>query len=721
MEPLKADFWIHEWLVQPSLNRLVGPEHSVQLEPRIMGVLLRLAEEDGGVVPREALMEAVWPDVVVTDDPLNRAVSELRKVFGDDPRDPAFIETIRKVGYRLIAPISSTPPGKPAYDLNGALAVAPGDGMAESDDDAIPTLAPSARRFPLVAVAGIVLILSALLALRALVPDRRDAPAPRRPVPLTSLPGMETGPAFSNEGSRIAFAWGGTDHENVDLYVRLVDEETPLRLTTHPARDESPVWSPDDRYIAFVRRTPSSCAILRIPALGGREEKLADCTATDDLTWSGDGSWIAFSDRPAAGAPYGIYRLSTRTLEVQRLTNPPPATEGDHFPAFSPDSPRLAFVRSRIAGLDYVYLMPAHGGPAVQQTSANERIRDLIWAEPNTLIYTSDWNGTYSLYTWSLRGRKATWLISGSDGVNHPAYTPRTARIAYEEWRWNKDIWTVPLGPDAPRPYPETRLNSTRWDRSPQTSPDGTQVVFVSNRSGAYEVWMWDRDSDQVVMLTDFGGPNLNMPRWSPDGRSIAFDVRTDGNADVYTLSVEGGRPQRLTTNAALDVVPSWSHDGQWIYFGSNRSGAWEVWEKPVAGGEARPVTHGGGFAALESPDGRYVYFTRPDADGLWQQPVDGGEAVQLLDRLAANDWGNWAVTEAGLYFVDRAYPLHTTPAGAEAGAALVVYDFTTRTITPLFQPGSPIANPGLTVAPDDAYLLYVQIGESEADLMMLE
>jgi DNA-binding winged helix-turn-helix (wHTH) protein len=102
------DFRIGPWLVQPSLNTISRNGTSSRLEPKVMEVLVCLAEHTGEVVPKEKLLQAVWPDTFVSDDVLKRSVSELRHVFGDDAHESRVIETIPKRGYRLVAAVQPT-------------------------------------------------------------------------------------------------------------------------------------------------------------------------------------------------------------------------------------------------------------------------------------------------------------------------------------------------------------------------------------------------------------------------------------------------------------------------------------------------------------------------------------------------------------------------------------------------------------------------------------
>ena len=103
---MTSEFHLGPWLVAPSLNRLRAGDTTVHLEPKVMQVLLRLATRPGQVVSREQLIADIWADTFVTDDVLKRSISELRRALGDDARQPIYIETIPKGGYRLVAPVS---------------------------------------------------------------------------------------------------------------------------------------------------------------------------------------------------------------------------------------------------------------------------------------------------------------------------------------------------------------------------------------------------------------------------------------------------------------------------------------------------------------------------------------------------------------------------------------------------------------------------------------
>ena len=108
-----AGLRIGEWRANPATNELTREGASVRLEPKVMDVLVRLAQRPGEVVTRDELFDAVWPGVVVGDEALTQSIIKLRRALGDDSRAPSYIETISKRGYRLIAPVQ--PDAEPTH------------------------------------------------------------------------------------------------------------------------------------------------------------------------------------------------------------------------------------------------------------------------------------------------------------------------------------------------------------------------------------------------------------------------------------------------------------------------------------------------------------------------------------------------------------------------------------------------------------------------------
>lgn len=144
-----------------------------------------------------------------------------------------------------------------------------------------------------------------------------------------------------------------------------------------------------------------------------------------------------------------------------------------------------------------------------------------------------------------------------------------------------------------------------------------------------------------------------------------------------------------------------------------DRSGEWQVWRMPADGGPAVQLTRGGGYRALESPDGRWLYYTRWQADGLWRMPREGGDEERVLgEELKSWNWGNWAVAAAGVYFVTG------DPAGRESVA---LYDpVAGAVVRRLPLAGTPV-RPSLALSPTGGPALLVQLDRVESDLLLVD
>lgn len=721
-QTLQREFRVGDWLIQPSLGRITNGASSERVEPKVMAVLLCLAQQPGGAVTREQLLETVWADAFVTEDALHRAISRLRKVFDDDPKNPAVIETISKIGYRLIAPVAPAP-----------APTAPQNGQATPDDLTIPANQiaalgeqqpleiPSAERQARRLSKQLLFILAVTLAgaswfvwRQFLRPSPATSLSSIRITPLTSLPGREVTQAIAPDGSRVAFAWRGPSGDNLDIYLKQPGTETLLRLTNHPARELNPAWAPDGGAIAFARIDKDGCGIYAIPAQGGVERKLTDChpASEPDLAWSADGKWLAFTDRAAERAPHKIFLLALDTYEKRPLTSLPAEYVGENYLAFSPVEPTLAFSRSSALGVEDIYLLPLSGVEPRRLTFDNLKIHGLTWTpDGKRIVYSSNRGGSFSLWQVAAAGGTPEWVAAGGSHAEEPSLAWRGARLVYQLWDEQTDIWRI-ARIKGQEPSFTPLIASTRWEWNPQFSPDGKQLAFVSDRSGAAEIWLAERNGENPIQLTSFKGPYTNNPRWSPDGGSLVFETPAHGNFDIYTINKTGGAPRRLTSAASEERAPSWSRDGRWIYFASNRNGEWQVWKLASEGGAEIQVTTHGGFAASESPDGAWLYFTKQSAPGLWRAPAQGGAEEQVLDKLNPVDWNNWALAPEGVYFIER-----TTP----DRPVIAFFDLRARQTTALATPPQFLYKSGLAISTTGEAILYTRVASSEADLMLID
>jgi Tol biopolymer transport system component len=557
---------------------------------------------------------------------------------------------------------------------------------------------------------------------------------PMRVVPFTSVEGNEFSPAFSPDGNKIAFAWGKIEqggHMNFDIYVKQIRGEKALQITSDAADEMEPVWSPDGQNIAFTRSSESEVAIFTASSLGGAEHKLLSFgprtkwnQKAGGLSWSADGKFIAYSSKVSPGQPYQISLLTTDGLEKRTLTSPPAQSTGDDLGVFSPDGQTLAFERiSNDAVSADIYLQPLTGGELRRLTFDNVNPRGLAWtADGREIVFSSKRAGPESLWRISASGGAPERLALGGDNALYPSISPYGHHLAYVTWKGSIDenIYRIALSGSSNRWSSPTKfISSTQRDTNSQFSPDGKRITFESSRAGNYEIWVSDSDGSNPVQVTFSDRELTGTPRWSPDSRQIAFDSDREHDWDIYITSVDGGLPRRLTKESSDENVPSWSRDGRWIYFSSDRTGKRQIWKAPAEGGEAVQVTKQGGFSAFESPDGKFVYYTKDFREGgqftpgIWRTPVGGGEETLVLDSFNAENWGDWAVVDNGIYFIDST---------AKNDWTLRFFDFAKQRMMPIAALGQNIFNNGLAISPDRRQILYTRVDlTGGVDIMLVE
>jgi Tol biopolymer transport system component/DNA-binding winged helix-turn-helix (wHTH) protein len=723
--------------LDPSNRELRKRGSLVRLQPQQLAVLLLLIEGAGQIVSREEIHQHIWGNETFVDFErgINFSINQIRAALGDDADKPRYVETIPRRGYRFIAQIEDGRPERAASAIS-----IPDDANSTTDGhhdqvnaspDANPALAaaPARRLFSKGILIGLSLlaIIAGLLGYRALSNHaRHTAQSPSksqfpnmRITKLTSLPGEYWDPAFSPDGRQIAFLWDGENPVRGDLYLQWVGGQKPLRLThTSTGRVCCADWSPDGRQIIFGRCDDNGGGVYTIPALGGSERKLTDVVCqygeAGEAKWTADGKSLVLVDSCTPGALPGIVVFSLQTGQKRCLHSPPAYDEADGNPILSPDQRTVAFLGGG-TGIYEIDTVAFSGG----------NLRKLTKEEINWTSFTLMWSPDGKYIAFESGDRMARVPVSGGPVEFTPVYprigtlSPDGRRLAYLEppsvWRSAPMVWRAKLANAGAKVVSQSRvLVSATGNSSAQLSPSQQQLVFESIRSGTGQIWKSNADGSDPLQLTFFETGFPGTPRWSPNEKWIAFDYRSAAQrTQIYLVDSEGRNLRRLSDDYR-DGVPSWSRDGNAVYFASNRSGNWQVWRREISTGKETQITQHGGFAAFESYDAKTLYYAKFDRGGIWKMPVGGGQEVLVTDSLHVGYWGNFAVTDNGLYLVD---------ADAKNGPAILYYNFQTQRLSPIltFEKGPVPWTPNLAASRDGRTLLYAQVEFANSTISMAE
>jgi Tol biopolymer transport system component/DNA-binding winged helix-turn-helix (wHTH) protein len=693
-------------------------DQRVRLTPKAFDLLALLVERRGGLVTREEIVQALWPDTFVEDSNLTYQMSSLRKAL--EPGGADLIETVPKRGYRLTVPV-----------------------IAETAP------AGETRKRPYRQWAMVILGAATLSAMWLVPHEWPVSATPPRVSPLTSYPGSELDPSLSPDESQVAFIWNGGSGDEFRVYTQAVGASVPRRLSAGGTNEASPAWSPDGRYIAFLRElTASRSAVIVIPASGGVERKLSEIRcgiprADRDietrygafLDWRPDGRWLAVSEFNAHDSPpsetQGIMLISTVDGTTRRLTAPiPPAA--DIAPAFRGDGHYLVFVRrgswstSQLFGMSLRDDLQPSGTPVLLSSEAAVNSSPK-WTPNNEILFLA---GPALVPELRLRrmdpsSRKVSAMPFLTDTVleiSGVRPSRQLAGITFSYVRANRDenIWEVrrEQRSDQVEPSAAPLIHSSRADVAPEFSPDGKRLAFDSDRSGTMEIWISDSDGANPIQVTRWGGLSGSGPNWSPDGKYISYARRDQyGRAsNLYLISADGGDVRQITKGQSLNTVPTWSNDGRSLYFTSNRGGSIALWKMPVDGGPAKRISDRREALARESPDGRWLYSEWNSAPGrleLVRRSLFGAGSVEILAEVA--NARSYAIADDGVYFISP------PEQGNEGRIQFLRNDGRRATIATLSKPPTF----GLSVWPKSAgskcRIVYSQTDRFETDLMLVE
>ncbi|MGH9722233.1 MAG: protein kinase domain-containing protein, partial [Bryobacteraceae bacterium] len=390
---------------------------------------------------------------------------------------------------------------------------------------------------------------------------------------VTDEPGAELFPSLAPAGGSVAYASKASG--NWDIYVRLVGRDESTNLTKDSLEDDmQPAFSPDGKQIAF-RSDREGGGVFTMGVDGSHVRRITE--AGFNPAWSPDGRRVLYAEE-------GVARPEDRTGSLSQLWfvevgSGRKTLVGKNDAVQAQWSPRGSFIAYWAIDLDGrrdIWTVPAAGGQPVRITRDEYLNWNPVWSP----------DGAYLYYCSNRGGRTGIWRVPIKESSGEP-------RGAAEPIR-------------TPAPY-TSHLSFSR---------DGRRMSYVHQvTTGRISMVRFDPARELVLSepkeVTQ-SSRGASRPALSPDGKWLAFNT-TEQQEDLFVISADGSGLRQLTNNNSRNRGPRWSPDGKRIAYFSTRSSDWEIWTVDVDGGGLRQMTHLGGQNVawpVWSPDGRYLAYT---------------------------------------------------------------------------------------------------------------
>jgi Tol biopolymer transport system component/DNA-binding winged helix-turn-helix (wHTH) protein len=572
-------------------RRLLRDGDPVPLAPKVFDTLLTLIENCGHLLEKDDLMTRLWPDTIVEEGTLARNISDLRKVLGETS-EHKYIETVPKRGYRFVAAVKR--PSDDALiverhtrsriiteeDQRPSYQTTP-DSIREPETFLLPSEPKTRARTVVIAVLALgAVVLTSLWFL--LARSRRDTDAPTIALKnatftqLTDQPGPEYFPSLSPDGKSLIYA--SRISGNWDIYLQRVGGRNPINLTKDsPADDTQPAFSPNGERVAF-RSEREGGGIYLIGATGESIIRLSDFGYSPSWSWDGEDIFVGTekipqpSTRPSKSQ---LWTINIKSGERKLII------EGDALqPNCSPHGYRIAYWSrpGRVGQRENIWTIPTGGGEAVAVTNGSTTDLNPVWSPDGKYLYFSSTRGG-SMNIWrvaideksgaTLGAPEAVTSIGATTSPLHLNFSSDGRHLVYVANEEIRNLRRVAFDPSARKavgePVSITRGSMQLW--FPDPSPDGQWLTCYSMGNQRH-IFIIRTDGTDLRDLTDDANRYF-WPRWSPDGKSIAFSSRRTGNYELWIINRDGSGLRQLTQgheSPGAHYSP-WSPDGARIAY----------------------------------------------------------------------------------------------------------------------------------------------------------
>lgn len=610
-------FKFDDFLLDPQEKVLLREGKLIPITPKAFQLLLELVRNHHHLLTKDDLLKRVWKDSFVEEGNLTFTIRLLRKALDDNSKNPRFIETITKRGYRFIGEVkcveevektasenSDNLNEKPPVFAHFESESAENQSNKLNQSDQIETLKINSvtenfsrrRNFKLFFIAAAILFGIILAGGWYQFRGKAEKNLPVLSASFVSEKLSTNGKVLhaiiSSDGKNIFYT--NEFNNKTGIWLRQIESGNNVEII--PPTDDFYIGlalSPDGNFLYFVRRpqgVEAQANIYRVSIFGGVPLKIVD-SAQGWIDVSPDDtkiSFVRYDNRDVEN--YSLWIADSRDGKNERKIFSSPKPYRISANKFSPDSRSIAFAfgQSNNAANEFS-LMEIEIESGVQKLITNERFFNI-----KGLSWLSD---------------KGKLLVSAS-------------RIPNKHFR----IWQIDYFSGKAEPL--TKDSETYADLSLDKNAAALLAIQIKEN---FRLQIVDAENPSDGQFLT----NASHAAFAPDGQ-IVFSSPMSGNSEIWTINASGNGQKQLTNNLSDDTKPIVSADNNSIFFASNRTGEIQVWRMNRDGSNQTPITKkDGGFPLFVSPDNQWIYYHHGISRTLWRVSNSDGAEQIVFDKEA--------------------------------------------------------------------------------------
>jgi Tol biopolymer transport system component/DNA-binding winged helix-turn-helix (wHTH) protein len=628
-------YYFADWQFNPKDGQLNSKQKNVRLQPRLSQLLTLLLSNQGDLLNRTELIDVIWQDKLVNEDALSRCIAELRSALGDNTAAPIYIETVPKKGYRFIHKVNTQ------------------SNLQSQSNTALPYLKYGLFITLIALLLGIFVYQSAGPTDDQIAPIKSALLSAKR---ITTDSALEYQPVLSSNGDMLAFSVAQAKKFAIKVSN---NQGEPLYEISDPQQHlVSPSFSPDDKTLLVAALVDDKCTIYlyHLPSL--QREKITTCMSPDRsgiIGWSANGKHFAYVNQSLVNQENNsikiaaIWRYDVLSKKHQQLTFPANQNNYDTRPGFSPDGKYLAFTRGN-GSIRHIFIkkLTAIDIPesAYRVTNQVAFITSFDWLKNSQqLVFDSNVLGDRNLWLVDIDSQQTTLL--GARDAKYPSLNRQNTRLAFQEVRYNANIWQLDLSGD--QATPEPIIQSIKYNNFPKYSPDGKQIAFVSNRKGKAAIWLYAIETKQQSQLLAIQDADLVQPNWSADGRHLLVSSRGPTGYSCYQITLATKLYQPLYGVSKQYHGCQFSPQGD-IYAISKQPDERSHLIKITPNGTATQLSD---FSVerLHVTQNNTIIYSLPNKNGLYLMDLEGQNNQLLVKDFDTQLDGHWTIQGSFLYY----------------------------------------------------------------------